>query len=223
LGAVLQNANLDFAGARQAFARAMATGSGSADILVRYGQFACNLGEFGAGLPAMRRGVVLDPLNPRAFRALGSALIEARRFDEGIGAMRRALQLNPAAEGAHAGIGDALLLKGDVAGAGQEYALEPLGWLRETGQAIAAHRQGDKASAQRAFKALATSSGDTTVYQQAQVLAQWGEPDQAIDKLRQARALGDSGLALLKADPMLDPLRSDRRYQELEQQLGLAG
>ena len=223
LGAVLQNANLDFVGAKQAFARALSTGSGSADILTRCGQFTCDLGDFAAGLPAVTRASVLDPLNPRVFRSLGYALIEARRFAEGVAAMQRALQLSPAAEGAHAAIGDARLLQGDLAGAQKEYALEPLSWLRQTGQAIASHREGDQAAAARAFKALTAAGDDTTLYQQAQVFAQWGEPDRAMAALQQARASGDSGLVLMKVDPMLDPLRRDRRYLSLQHQLGLDG
>jgi TolB-like protein/Tfp pilus assembly protein PilF len=221
LGSVLQLAEFDFVGARQAFARAMATGAGSADVLMRYGQFACDIGDFAAGLPAQRRATVLDPLNPRVFRSLGWALIKARRFAEGIATMQRALQLNPAVEGAHSPIGDALLLQGDLAGARREYALEPLGFLREAGLAIVARRLGDGAGAARAFKALTAGGDQTTIYQQAEVFAQWGEPDKALEKLEQAFALGDSGLTVMKSDPMLDPLRKYPRYQQLERRLGL--
>ena len=221
LGSVLQLAEFDFVGAKHAFARAMVTGAGSAEVLMRYGQFACDIGDYSAGLPAVRRATVLDPLNPRVFRALGYALIKARRFVEGTAAMNRALQLNPAVEGAHAALGDALLLQGDLSRAQREYALEPVSWVRETGQAIVAHRQGDLAAAGRAFKALTAGGDQTTIYQQAQVLAQWGDLDRAIEKLEQAFALGDSGLTVMKSDPMLDPLRKYPRYQQLERRLGL--
>jgi TolB-like protein/class 3 adenylate cyclase len=220
LGSVLQLAEFDLVGARQAFARAMATGAGSADVLMRYGQFACDIGDFSAGLPAQRRATVLDPLNPRVFRSLGYSLIKARRFTEGIAAMKRALQLNAAVEGAHAAIGDALLLQGDFAGAKREYAFEPVGWVRETGLAIVAHRQGDRAAAARAFKAL-TAGVQPTIYQQAEVLAQWGEPDKAIEKLEQAFAHGDPAVTTMKSDPMLDPLRKYPFYQQLQRRLGL--
>jgi len=223
LGGVLASAHQDFAGAKQAYARAMATGSGSADILTRYGQFSCEIGDFAAGVPAVRRAAVLDPLNPRVFRSLGYALMGARRYVEAITAMRRALALNPAAEGAHAAIGDALLLLGDPAAAAREYAQEPLAWLRLTGQAIARRRLGDRAGAEAALQALTDESNGVTLYQQAQVHAQWGEADRAIAALEAARKAGDSGLVLLISDPLMDPIRRHPGFVRLINQLGVAG
>jgi hypothetical protein len=58
------------------------------------------------------------------------------------------------------------------------------------------------------------------LYQQAEVLAQWGQTDEALAKLDQARKVGDSGLSLIVTDPLLDPLRSDPRFVNLIKQLG---
>ncbi len=221
LADVLTNANLDFAGAKQAFAQAMQTGSGDADILTRFGQFSCDIGDFGSGLPAVRRATVLDPLNPRVFRSLGYALGEARKYADSIAAMRRALELNPAAAGAHAAIGDALLQQGQTTQAQAEYALEPLAWLRLTGQAIVLHRVGDASAAQAALSALVADPGSITFYQQAQIFAQWGDTDRAIGALNQSLTAGDSGIVLMKTDPMLDPIRRDPRFEILLSRLGL--
>lgn len=222
LAGVLTNANFDFAGAKAVWARAMAAGSGNADILYRFGQFSCEIGDFGPGLPAVRRATVLDPLNPRAFRALGYALFGARLYPETITAMRRSLELSPTSEGAHAAIGDSLMLTGDLAGAGKEYALEPLDWLRLTGQAILLRRTGDTAGSEAALKALIGDDAGVTLYQQAQVYAQWGQADRALSALETAYKARDSGIVLMKADPMVDSLRKEARFVRLLTELGLA-
>ena len=164
---------------------------------------------------------MLDPLNPRVFRSLGYALFGARKYPETITAMRRALALNPKAEGAHAAIADATQLMGDLAGAKAEYALESLDWLRLTGQAILLRKMGDMPGAQAALKALIGDDAGVTLYQQAQVYAQWGEPDRAVAALEAAYKGNDSGVVLIKADPMMDPLRKDPRFIGLLTRLGL--
>jgi len=222
LAGVLASSGRDTAGARAAWARAMAAGSGEADILTRFGQFSCEIGDFAAGLPAARRAAVLDPLNPRVFRSLGYALFGARRWAESISAMRRALDLSPGAEGAHAAIGDALLLQGNAAGAKAEYDREPLAWLRLTGQAIALQRLGDRAGAEAALAALAADPHGATLYQQAQVLAQWRQPDRALAALAAAAKAGDPGVVLARTDPMVGPLRSDPRFAAFLAGLGRA-
>jgi len=213
----------DFAAAKLAYERALlAGGAGRAEVLLRYGQFQCENGDTRAGLIALRRAVVLDPLNARAFKALGFGLLYARRYPEARDAMRRALELNPAIVGARAAIGEALLLMGRPAEAEAQYTLEPEGWLRLTGQAIVFHRLGRTADAQAALKALIADGGVTSSYQLAQIHAQWGEPEAAFAALDTAFRVGDSGLAFLKADPLMDPLRMDSRFARRLAQVGFA-
>ena len=64
--------------------------------------------------------------------------------------------------------------------------------------------------------------GDRVLYQQAQVFAQWGDVDAAIERLLKAREVGDSGLVYARNDPFLDPLRSDPRMQALLAGIGFA-
>jgi hypothetical protein len=68
--------------------------------------------------------------------------------------------------------------------------------------------------------ALRTNLGDSGLYQQAQVLAQIGQPEAALQILARARALDDSGLTLARTDPLLDPLRSRPEFSVLLGQLG---
>ena len=61
--------------------------------------------------------------------------------------------------------------------------------------------------------------GDNGFYQQAQVLAQWGKSEEALDALEKALAVKDSGLVTLQVDPYLDPLRDDPRFHALLQSI----
>ena len=67
---------------------------------------------------------------------------------------------------------------------------------------------------------LVADHGDRVLYQQSQILAQWGDRDAAIERLQRALAIGDSGLIYARNDPLLDPLRGDPRFSKLLNSLG---
>jgi len=61
---------------------------------------------------------------------------------------------------------------------------------------------------------------DPAYMQQADVYAQRGEPDQAMQSLTLAFDHHDPGLSQLLVDPLLDPLRKDPRFVALMGKLG---
>ena len=67
---------------------------------------------------------------------------------------------------------------------------------------------------------LVAEDGDRVLYQQAQVLAQWGDRDAALERLERALGVGDSGLIYARNDPLLDPLRDHARFARLLHRLG---
>jgi serine/threonine-protein kinase len=221
LGYILMYGRLDFPAARGPFERARATAPDDADILIRFGLFHARAGDMKTGLAALARATELDPLNPRAFRAHAFALFAARDFKAAIATMRKGLAINPALSLAHATIGDALLHLGDVDGAIAEYALEPDEHIRHTGLAIALHHKGDRAAAARELAAL-EGFGDAVSYQRAQVLAQWGNRDDAMAALDRALAVRDAGLPLVRNDPAFDPMRQDPRFKAFLARLNFA-
>jgi serine/threonine-protein kinase len=221
LASVLIYGARDFAGARQAYARALAVGGGDANVLLGYGQFNCNVADCAVGLAALKRAVALDPLNARTVKTLGLAYYAMRRYPDAVDAMRRTLALSPSINIAHGAIGDALLLQGQTAAAAREFALEPSNWMRLTGQAIVARRQGDLAGANAALTALLADGGDANAYQIAEVRAQWGDRDGAIAALDTAIRLQDAGVLQMKTDPLLDPIRGDPRFRARLAALGL--
>ena len=84
---------------------------------------------------------------------------------------------------------------------------------------IVAARRGDDDTARAQFEELVRKYGDNGFYQQAQVLAQWSRPEEALDALEKAFAVKDSGLVTLQVDPYLDPLRGDPRFHALLQSI----
>jgi len=60
---------------------------------------------------------------------------------------------------------------------------------------------------------------ESFAYQFAQINAQWGNREKALNWLEKALRFTDAGLANLKTDPLLDPLRKEPRFQAIEQEL----
>jgi hypothetical protein len=113
-----------------------------------------------------------------------------------------------------------LMTKGRLDDARSALAAEKSTMFRLTGQAILERRAGHAAAAQRAFDGLVSEVGDAALYQQAEVMAQWGQADRAMELLGKARAVGDSGLTAIATDPLLDPIARDPRFVRLVRELG---
>jgi TolB-like protein/Tfp pilus assembly protein PilF len=221
LGFTLFQGRLDAQSAREPFERSVQLGAGEATVLARYAQYSARTGNDAAAVPAIGRALVLDPLNALIYRAQGSIEYAARRYEDSIPPLRRALSMNPRMSRAHAAIGDALLMLGRPQDAREEFVAEPVEDFRLTGLAIVERQLGNASPAQEAFDRLA-QLGERVLYQQAQVLAQWGQGAQALDVLERARTVGDSGLIYSRNDPLLDPLRSDPRFAGLLRSMGFS-
>jgi tetratricopeptide (TPR) repeat protein len=219
LAYALYTGKLDVVGARPSYERAYALGRGNADIALLYAIYCSRAGRSRAATEAIERAVTLDPLNPRVHRAAGSVAYGARRYADAIAPARRALELNPKITNAHGLIGSSLLQMGKVDEAKTEFEAEPTQFYHLSGLAIVYWRLGDKDKAQQWFDKLVADLGDSALYQQAEVLAQWGRTDEAIARLERARAVGDSGLVYLATDPLLDPLRRQPKFGLLLNQL----
>jgi TolB-like protein/Tfp pilus assembly protein PilF len=220
LGFTLFQGQLDAKAARVPFERSATTGAGEATVMARYAQYCARVGRDREATTAMQRAVLLDPLNPLIHRAAASVEYAARRYAKSLPPLRQALAMNPKMSRAHASMGDALLMLGRLVGARTEYLAEPAADFRLAGLAIVEHRLGKTVEAQAALAQLLAERGEQALYQQGQVYAQWTEHDTAIERLEQARVVGDSGLIYARNDPFLDPLRGDPRLARILQSIG---
>ncbi|MFZ2508012.1 MAG: TIR domain-containing protein [Steroidobacteraceae bacterium] len=220
LGYTLFQGRLDARAARAPFERSRQLGAGEATVMARYAQYCARNGRKREAAEAIGRALALDPLNPLIHRAAGAIEYAARNYEASIPPTRRALALNPRLSRAHAAIGDALLMLGRAEKARAAYAEEPAVDLSLTGLAIVEQRLGDGAAARAAMGGLIEELGNRALYQQAQILAQWGDAEAAIARLTEAHRVGDSGLIYARNDPMLDPLRDDARFADLLNRIG---
>lgn len=221
-GDALFTGRLDARGARRYYDRAYQLGRHEADILEVFAFFASKTSRSAEALQAIDEALVLDPLNPLMFRAKGRFLLAARRYDEAATLLRQALDMNPKLSGARAHLGCALLMQGRYAEARAAYLSEPRQDLSLTGLAILDYKLGRRGDARTEQQLLIHKFGDSVLYQQAQIQAQWGNSDAAITALHNARTMFDSGLTNMGIDPILDPLRHDSRFISLLDSLGLA-
>ena len=221
MGFALYTGRLQVAGARPFYERAYALANGNADILLLFALYCSRAGRPADAQNAVGQALALDPLNPRTHRASGSIEYAARRYRAALAPLARALELNPELSNAHSLIGFCKMQLGDLKGAAAELEAEPHAIFHLSGLAIIRRKMGDEAGAKRFFDQLVAEEGDAALYQQAEVLAQWGRAEDALSALEKARAVGDSGLIYLATDPLLDPLRGQPRFAELARTMGL--
>ncbi len=221
LAYTLFQGGLDAKAARQPFELSRKLGDGDAAVMARYAYYCAATGRQAEADAAAKRALALDPLNPLVHRSVGTIMYAARRYND-IAPIRTALALNPELSEAHARIGFALLAQNKNQDALAECRLEKHKWTGLACLAIAQHKLGNAAEARKAYAGLVNDKDVVSYYQQAQVLAQWGDGDGAIAALKQAYTARDIGLIALGYDAMLDPVRKRPEFYNLLQAIGLA-
>jgi eukaryotic-like serine/threonine-protein kinase len=223
---LLEGESLDFAHAAEEYQRAVSLAPGNAQVARRYAHFAVLMGHTEAGFAAARRAVQLDPLNPAMHRLLSFILRLARRYEEAIEAAQGALALDADDPRALTTRGLAYYALGDYQGArasceGTQPRAEPAGstFGIQLCLAITYDKLGRHADAEAMLTILQSWYGDRGAYQYAEIYSQWGNAPRALAWLEKALRLHDSGLAALKVDLLLDPLRNEPRFQAIQRAL----
>ena len=209
----------DFTRASEEYQRALALGPGNAGVLHLYGNFEVYMGRADAGITALRRAVVLDPLNRYTRLSLAHGLYHARRNKEAILVCQDTLALDPEEPQAHAVRGFAYYALGNFQSARESCETKPGFWLDQQCLAVTYERLGRHADAREMLAKMEAADAEGDAYQYAGIYAQWGNRAKALEWLDTAMGRHDSGLMELKTDPLMDPLREEPHFQAIEQEL----
>jgi len=219
LGYYFELVALDFARENQEYERALTLAPGDARVLREASAFAVKMGRTDPSVAAARRAVVLDPLNKQAYTMLGMVLFYARQYGEAIGAYKHSLALDPDDPNASALIGFAHYKLGQFQSARESCEKKPDDWENQECLALTYEKLGRHADAEAMLGKLKAANGDSSAYNYAEITAQWGNSDEALGWLETALRLRDTGLADMKVNPFLDPLRKQPRFQAIMRKL----
>ncbi|MFL6736333.1 MAG: TIR domain-containing protein [Sphingomonas sp.] len=203
------------------YERAINLAPGDPKALRDYTQFIGLLGRSSEALRLSRKVVAADPLSSESYATYVAALSYARRFPEAIAQSERIRRDSPDLFDWPILLGSCLISDGKL-----DQAAEVLAHGEKdhpallAAEAILPARQHKPAVSAAAMKRLGEVYRDTANYQFAEIHAQTGDKEQAFADLNRAWMLKDPGLIFLRADPWLDPLRSDPRLAALVRQIG---
>lgn len=217
----------DFAGAEQAFHRALERSPNYATAQHWYALLLMYLRRFDEALQAFRKACDLDPLSPVIRAAQGLCYVFADRYDDALRQARLLIEMEPASGLAHDILGLAYQRLGRAADAAAELRryVELSGRdsdsLMRLGCACAA--TGDTAAANAILEELEARSARqyVTPYDIAALLVALGNHERALARLAVGLEQRDPSLLMLAVDPAVDPLRPDSRFRSLLQRIGL--
>ncbi len=220
--------NWDWAGAEQDFKRAIDLNPNYANAHNFYASFLMSRGRVDESIAASNRARELDPFSLSISVQRGFLLENARRYDEAIEQLRSVIAMNPNHYSAHWVLGHAYAANKqfDQAIAAAERAVElsdrapgALGIL-----GLVYGLAGRKDDANTVLNELLELNKTRYITPAAlvNIYIGLGQKDQAFIWLERAFQERSNYLAYLKVFPLMDPLRSDPRFADLVQRVGLS-
>ncbi len=224
LALVLQFYDYDIEQSLKEFERAIQLNPNYATAHHWYGELLGAMGRFDEGIAELKRAHQLDPLSLIINADLGHGYTLARQYDKAIEQLRKAIEMDPRFYYAHWSLGKALQLKGRLNEGIAEYrkAVElnddPFS-LALLGQAYA--RAGQREEAQKILARLSDTAKSRYIhpYSFALLYLALGDKERAIHELERTYRERAGDAFSLKADPMLDDLRGNPRFEALVQKV----
>ncbi len=217
----------DWSAAEREFKRAIELKPNFALAHLLYAFYLADMGRFDEAFAEAKRAQELDPLSLIANMGVGFIFAMARRSDAALDQGRRLLEMEPYFFGAHWLIGTAYYLKGmyEQSIAEHKKALDFGGSpviLASLGRLYGL--SGRRSEALHVIEELSEMRKQRYIpaINIAGVYAGLGEPDQAFEWLERAYQERNSALTSLGVNSALDNLRSDSRFDDLLERVGLA-
>jgi TolB-like protein/lipoprotein NlpI len=228
LGLVKADFDWDWPGAQLEFKRAIELNPSYATAHQWYGELLSYLGRFDQALAEVEQARRLDPLALIINSVKGYFLVLTGRNDLAIEQLQKTLEIDPNFAHAHWELGIAYIRNGALAQSIPEFRratnLSPDFTQYKAGLGYAYARAGKIAEARKLLNELKTTSEQRYVSRCdiAIIYAGLDEEDQAFAWLEKALDQHDFTLVSARGHPLLDPLRSDPRFQDLLHRIGLA-
>jgi tetratricopeptide (TPR) repeat protein len=214
----------NWSGAAAEFHRALDLNPNSATSHEKYAFYLVRTGKVADALAEIQRSVDLDPVSGSTFHAEGFIDYFSRQYDRAFAITQSVRVLRTNLPDWNFLLGDVYVGKGRYSEAISEFLKSGDGpySLGHLGYAYA--RAGKVDAAQRTISRLEEDVRKDGIgrYEIALVYAGLGRRQDAFKWLEDAYRVHDVGLVYLKVDPCLDPLRSDPRFTDLLQRIGLA-
>lgn len=227
LAAISADFYWEWAEAERHFKRAVELSPNYQTAHQSYAFYLACMGRHEEALTFATRARDLDPASPGALHNLGLTHYFARRYDDAITQFRETLDLDPRLGGAHVMLGRVYVAKGlpDRAVAELERAKALLGPRPDvvTSTAYVLARAGRKREAIATLDELRRISKprDPAPFRIAYVHIGLGDTERAFEWLQKAIDARDWQMGMLKVEPAFDDLRSDPRFRELVERVGL--
>jgi tetratricopeptide (TPR) repeat protein len=225
LGTIHKSYTWNWADAERAYRRAVELNPSSAEAHKGYGELLSFLGRHDDAIAHLTRAVELDPVSLLMHANLGVVYWRARRYDEAQRQMAETLDMDPNYMLGHLNVGLIHAARGaydDAAAAFRRASSysprfgDPLGLL---GHVYA--RAGKITEARAIGEELGRLSSGTYVSAYIRALYHLGFDERTLALSELERAYDERSwlVAMVKVDPLLDPLRSEPRFQALVQRL----
>jgi len=232
LGGVRMWLDWDWEGSADAFERSIAMNPSYAQGHQWYAELLAARGRGDSAIAEARRAEQLDPRSPVIAWSVGRMLYFARRFEEAKAQFQRVLELNPDLSMAHLNLSSLYWLTDRPDSAIRSFLAAVRanrGGPRDADSLAALYRREGATSMWRAAVQVVhlNNLADTreVAFMVAGLLLRVGRRDAAMDVLEQARAdhAFYKTIPDLVANPTLDPLREEPRFQRLLAGMGLGG
>jgi TolB-like protein/Tfp pilus assembly protein PilF len=221
LGVILSEYDWDWAQAEQEFRKAIELNPNFAYGHKVYAEYLSYVGRFDDAIAEARLARQLDPVSVITNTLVGVVLYRARRYDEALVELRQAIDMDPDHPIAYLPLGLAYSMKGlhreAVSTLDKGLSLAPLSSEMVAQLAHAHGRAGNHDRARAALEAFQARSQAQHVspFSVALVHLALGDSQAALDWLERAYQERDWYLCVLKTEPILDPLRRERRFEDL--------
>jgi eukaryotic-like serine/threonine-protein kinase len=213
----------EFAKSEREFQKAIALNPNYPTAHEWYSQYLYIMGRFDQSIAEAKRALELDPFSVAINTSLGNAYFNARKYDLAVDQYKKTVEIEPNSQ-----FGHRLLFWGyERKGMYPEAVVESQTAMRMLGRTADAAAEGDafqkfgfqgflKARVDRLLKDPQANIPD---YIFARYYALLGQTNNAFVSLEKSCAVREGEILFLKSDPIMEPLRSDPRFQDLLRRL----